>query len=68
MKYKLFGKNITPDCRYCLNFSNEGGKPFCEKSRTIVDGKCRAFKYDPLMRVPVSVSISGNFKAEDFQL
>ena len=68
MKYKLFGKNISPDCSYCLNADLSGAKPVCVKDRMIQDGRCRAFRYDPLMRVPVSVSISGSFTAEDFRI
>lgn len=68
MKYKLFGKNIKPDCSYCSNSNIENGIIGCKKSKVIKDGKCRAFQYDPLLRVPVSVSISGSFTADDFKL
>ena len=47
---------------------NEQGFIVCQKSKVLRDGKCRAFRYDPLLRVPQSVSISGNFTAEDFKL
>ncbi len=68
MKYKLFGKNIKPDCAYC-SFSGIGnGIIGCQKSKVIKDGKCRSFQYDPLLRVPASVSISGQFTADDFKL
>lgn len=68
MKYKLFGKNIVPDCSYCAHSGFVNGMVACAKGRMITDGKCRAFSYDPLLRVPLSVSISGNFTAEDFKL
>lgn len=68
MKYKLFGKNIAPDCTYCNNAVFENGGIACQKDKMIQDGKCRAFSYDPLLRVPASVSLSGSFTAEDFQL
>ncbi len=68
MKYKLFGKNILPNCAYCENSGNEQGFIVCQKSKVLRDGKCRAFRYDPLLRVPQSVSISSNFTAEDFKL
>lgn len=68
MKYKLFGKNILPDCSYCTHAVFENGMIACEKSKRIIDGKCRGFSYDPLLRVPLSVSLSGNYTAEDFKL
>ena len=69
MKYKLFGKNIQPDCAYCDNSAyDRQGFRVCRRGKTIQNGKCRAFSYDPLLRVPQSVSLSGNFTAEDFKL
>ena len=69
MKYKLFGKNIKTDCSYCEHSGFENGIIVaCKKGKVIKDGKCRSFSYDPLMRVPASVSLSGNFSAEDFKL
>ena len=68
MKNKLFGKNIKPDCKYCAFSDTGSGAEGCKKSKVMKDGKCRSFSYDPLLRVPVSVSISGNFTAEDFKL
>ena len=68
MKYKFFGKNIVPDCSYCEHADFTNGGFSCKKSKALKDGKCRAFSYDPLLRVPASVSISGTFTAEDLQL
>ncbi len=68
MKYKFFGKNITPDCNYCEYSGFENGIVGCKKSKVIKDGKCRSFSYDPLMRVPTSVTLSGNYTADDFKL
>ena len=68
MKKKLFGRNITPDCGYCENAAIENGAFVCTKSRRITDGKCRAFSYDPLMRVPRTVTLRGTYTAEDFKL
>ena len=68
MKKKLFGNNITTDCSYCENSIFENGAFGCKKNRTIKNGKCRKFTYDPLMRVPVSISLKGNYSAEDFRL
>ncbi len=68
MKYKLFGKNIEPDCKYCSYSGIDKGIMGCQKSKVIKDGKCRSFTYDPLLRIPASVSISGNFSPDDFKL
>ncbi len=68
MKYKLFGKNIATDCSYCEHADLTGSMPVCTKGKAIRDGKCRSFSYDPLQRVPASVSLSGSFTAEDFKL
>lgn len=68
MKYKLFGKNIVPDCSYCENSISESGVAACKKNRSIKDGKCRSFDYNPLLREPKSVSILGSYTAEDFKI
>ena len=68
MKNKLFGKNIIPDCAYCDNAFFENGIFGCKKSRHIQNSKCRAFNYNPLLRVPTKVSLYGNDTAEDFKL
>ena len=68
MKYKLFGKNIATDCSYCEHADLSGGAAVCTKGKAIRDGKCRSFAYDPLQRVPTSVSLSGGYTAEDFKL
>ncbi len=68
MKNKFFGKNISPDCSYCANAFFENGIVACQKSRHMENGRCRAFNYDPLMRVPRSITLSGTYTAEDFKL
>lgn len=68
MKYKFFKKNIMPDCNYCEYSDFENDTAVCKKSKVIKNGKCRSFSYDPLMRVPTSVSLSGNYTADDFKL
>lgn len=68
MKNKLFGKNIVPECRYCDHAVFEQGVFGCKKSKHLIDGRCRAFSYDPLLRVPASITLSGNFSPSDFKL
>lgn len=68
MKNKLFGKNIVPDCAYCDNAIFENGVFGCKKGRHIENAKCRAFDYNPLLRVPRSVTLRGTYTIEDFKL
>lgn len=68
MKNKLFGKNITPGCSYCTNSHFDRGMVGCKKARRIIDGKCRAFEYDPLLRIPRSVTLRNTYTADDFKL
>ncbi len=69
MKRKLFGMNINPDCTYCVHSDNEQDFFICKKGRKkIVNGKCRKFKYDPLLRVPKKTVNKTAYTEEDFKL
>lgn len=68
MKNKLFGRNISPDCSYCENSFFENGIVGCKKSRHIDNGKCKAFDYNPLLRIPRSITLRGTYTADDFKL
>ena len=67
-KKKLFGLNIKPSCAYCHNAAYKNDIFFCNKGQTFHGGKCRSFKYNPLMRVPMSVSLKNHFNVDDFKL
>ena len=68
----LFQKKIEPRCAYCQQGTElDEEKILCAK-RGVVDraGHCRAFRYDPLKRVPPpppSLDL-GSLKDEDFTL
>lgn len=68
----LFQKKIEPHCAYCQRGTElDEEKILCAK-RGVVDraGHCRAFRYDPLKRVPPpppSLDL-GSLKDEDFTL
>ena len=67
--YKLFGNNIEPDCSYCSHcISDELGSRICVKNKYIENGKCRRFKYDPLLRKPFKPPVLPKFDPEDFKL
>lgn len=68
LKKKLFGRNITPSCSYCLNSVFENNTCNCSKGKTIVDDKCKGFRYDPLMRIPQSVPTLRKYTLDDFKL
>lgn len=68
MKSKLFGQNISPDCSYCSHAVFENEIIYCTKSRRIEKGKCKSFKYDPLMRVPKKSAFKKTYTADDFRL
>lgn len=67
----LFQKKIEPRCAYCQRGTElDEEKILCAK-RGVVDraGHCRAFRYDPLKRVPPPPSLDlGSLKDEDFTL
>ncbi len=68
MKKKLFGQNIGIDCSYCENAVIENEMAYCKKGRSIQNDKCRAFKYDPLMRVPKVSVFTKKYSADDFKI
>ena len=68
-KKQLFGKNITPSCKYCNNaiFDNDGF--ICTQNRVLDDCKCKKFDYNPMLRIPDAPARKMlQFKKEDFEL
>lgn len=68
----MFEKDIEPRCGYCQRGTPaEDGKVMCVKKGIVAAaGACRAFRYDPLKRVPprpVTASFD-HLKDEDFTL
>ena len=67
----LFEKNIEPRCAYCKRGAAlEGGEVACiRKGIVSAAGSCRAFRYDPLKRVPPKPLPAPDFsrlREEDF--
>jgi len=50
----LFRKDIEPRCAYCKHGAaiNEDEAVCVKKGVVPIEGSCRAFRYDPLKRVP----------------
>lgn len=69
MASKLFGKNIAVDCQYCDNCVTDAqGAQICMKNKSIVNGKCRKFEYNPLLRKPFKPPVLPKYNPEDFIL
>lgn len=68
----LFQKSIEPRCAYCAKGSAlEKDTVLCPKKGVVsAGGSCRAFKYDPLKRVPPAPAQAdfSKLKDEDFSL
>lgn len=68
-KKQLFGGQIPPSCAYCRHNGGSAEQPLCALRLTLKNGKCKKYEYDPLMREPKPApSLSGGYRAEDFQL
>ena len=65
---KLFGNNIEIKCEYCANSADAPSGYICTLRKSIKNGKCRKFKYNPPLRVPKSTEALPEFKKEDFKI
>ncbi|MBQ8584785.1 MAG: hypothetical protein IJ452_00700 [Butyricicoccus sp.] len=71
MSDPLFRKDIEPRCAYCaLSRPLDQDNVLCRKKGPMaVTESCRAFRYDPLRRVPTKpATLKTNFTAADFAL
>lgn len=67
---RFFGSEIPPSCSYCAHNSGTADKVVCSQKRVLVEGRCKKYLYNPLMREPrkkPSLQTEGLTK-EDFQL
>ncbi len=68
----LFQKNIEPRCAYCARSRPlDKDQVVCDKKGVMSGGShCRAFRYDPLKRVPPRPAKAdfSKLKDEDFHL
>lgn len=67
-KAHLFGNSIEPDCKYCENCVLGGSNFACKLNRTMKDGKCRKFSYNPTLRIPKKASVLPEYDENDFKL
>lgn len=66
---KLFGNNIEPRCIYCHNCTVMlDGSYICNAKSELINGKCRRFKYNPLLRKPSDMPKLPKFDPKDFEL
>lgn len=71
MGKRLFNKDITPNCAYCLKGTPavDGVNIFCKRKGIVKpEYSCRRFKYDPLRRVPKLPKELEKFSADDFKI
>ena len=68
----LFQKNIDPRCSYCARSRPlDADQVVCDKKGVMsASSHCRAFRYDPLKRVPPRPAKAdfSKLKDEDFKL
>lgn len=68
----LFAKKIEPRCAYCRRGTAiSGDQVACPKKGVMsAGGHCRAFRYDPLKRVPPKPAVLelSKLRDEDFAL
>lgn len=67
-KVKFFGNNIEVNCLYCAHSKIQNGSQFCTINKTMKNGKCRKFEYNPFMRTPKKLNKLPKYKEEDFSL
>ena len=69
---KLFRKNIDPRCAYCERGQqvNDREVACVKKGIVTMEHHCRAFKYDPLKRVPPRPATlkTQHLQEEDFSI
>lgn len=71
MKQSLLNAKIRPACVYCAvgKLSCDGESVLCIKKGVMQpDSHCRAFRYDPLKRVPQEKAKLPEYSAEEFSL
>lgn len=71
MKHKVYNKNLSPSCEYCLygNLSEFNDEIFCiKRGVTHRRDACSKYQYDPLKRIPQRQKIADGYKPEDFEL
>lgn len=64
----LFGNNIDVSCEYCHNRQKTDKIITCKLNKSIENGNCSYFKYNPLMRVPKVTPNLPKYDPDDFKL
>lgn len=66
--FGLFGNNIEASCEYCHHAQKMNGITICKANKQLVNGSCSRFKYNPLMRVPMTAPQFPKYDPKDFEL
>ena len=64
----MFGNNIVPSCVYCEYSKTEGNSQFCTVNKKLKNGKCKKYKYNPIMREPKGLAPLKSYDKEEFTL
>ena len=69
-KKSLFGGGIEPSCAHCRHNGGTGGATVCSLRLEMKKGKCKKYRYDPLMREPRSAPDlrAARYSEDDFKL
>lgn len=66
---QLFGRNIEPNCRYCIHMFDDDSTAKCMLGKDIENGPCKKYKYDPFSREPKrQLSVKNDYDESDFKL
>lgn len=67
---KLFGNEVRANCSYCCNGADAHSGYICTVKKSIKKGKCRKFRYNPTLRVPMTEAPmeKQEFTIKDFEL
>lgn len=68
-KRAIFGETIEVSCEYCQNGRRNDDNFVCLAKKTIKNGKCKKFIYDPILRIPKGINPNmQEFTPEDFKI
>lgn len=65
----LFGSSVPPNCAYCDHNLSPSGPTACRFGLKLPeDGKCRRYRYNPILRQPKNTPPLPEFDPEEFKL
>jgi len=71
LKINLFGNKVERACAHCKHGKKTANSEsvFCPKKGVMsAYSSCRAYKYDPLKRVPKKIKLQSDLSEKDFSI